>query len=219
MTRSLPFAVFTGDIVDSSSLAAKDLGAACDVVAHAFMAAGDWRRGAVRGEADFYRGDAWQAVSATPGLALRVALFVRARLIGLTGVDTRIALTIGPVETVSRKRISLSRGPAFTASGRLIEDMGPSRFAIRLVDPGRGVKNAAGFIDAVASLIDAIVGGWTARQAEVVSMAILPTRPRQDDLAAVLGVTKQAVSKILDAADWRALEDALDAFENADWSL
>lgn len=218
MTDRAVFAVLTGDVVQSTKLAARDLAAAREAIAYALGEARAWRRGAFKGAPEFFRGDSFQALMAAPGLSLRAALFVRARLIAETGADCRIAIGLGAVESVSRTRVSLSRGEAFVASGRALDKLSAGRLAIHAGEAfAEGLGPLAPLLPAYAGLADALVSGWTRRQAEVACAALaLPART-QDAIAASMKVTKQAVSKTLDAAHWRALDAALAAFESAGW--
>ncbi len=51
---------------------------------------------------------------------------------------------------------------------------------------------------------DSLIVQWTARQAEVVSIAIRPTEPIHEEIARTLRppISKQAVTKILGGANW-----------------
>ena len=96
------YAVLTGDIVKSSKLTAAQLESVRECVLAAVDQARGWRRGIVKGKAEFYRGDAWQVLLADISHALRVALLIRASVIAQGIADTRVSIGLGTVENLSR---------------------------------------------------------------------------------------------------------------------
>lgn len=212
------YAVLTGDIVKSAKLGARELAVARGVVTASLDEVRDWRRGALKGAAEFFRGDSWQALMANPSLSLRTAVFVRARLIAECGVDSRVSIGIGAVDSISRTRVSLSTGEAFLASGRALDAMGRGRLAIAAGESlNRALAPLRSWLPAFAALCDSLVSGWTPRQAEIVAAALAPSAPTQEEIARRMGVAQQAISKSLDAAHWRAIEEAIEAFEATQW--
>lgn len=210
------YAVLTGDLVRSSRLAGGELeragGALEEAVAELAVApwAGD---GLMVGELDRFRGDAWQLLLADPGQALRAAVFLRVSLLVQGLADTRVAIGIGPVETIARERISLSGGPAFELSGTALDAMGP-RFRLALAAaPEIGLPGP--WAQAVVHLCDSVMGQWQGRQIETARLALLHPEASHEELGAWLepAVTQQAVSKSLHSAGWHGLAEALALFE------
>lgn len=85
------FAVLTGDIIRSQALSGRELESVRRTLLDAVDDVRKWRSGVVKGKAEFFRGDAWQVLLSDPQLALRVALFLRATLLGTGIADTRVA--------------------------------------------------------------------------------------------------------------------------------
>ena len=134
------FAVLTGDLVRSSRLSGRQL----DQARASLHAAADevkrWKRGLVRGAPEFFRGDAWQMLLTEPKWALRVAVFVRASLLGGELGDTRVVIGIGTVDRVNPKRISLSTGQAFTLAGEGLDALTQYfRMSIELPEAASGL--------------------------------------------------------------------------------
>lgn len=218
MSDKTTYAVLTGDIVKSSKMTADDLAAVRDLVTQSVSEAGRWKRGFVRGKADFFRGDSWQAVVAKPAMALRIAIYVRARLISFDKTDSRIAIGLGGADKLSTTRASLSSGTAFEISGRALDGMKRARLAITAESNSYARLGALEtWLPAAAGLLDAIISDWTARQAEIITEMLWPLDRTQALVATDLDITQQTVAAALDGAHWSAVSDALDAFEATEW--
>jgi hypothetical protein len=212
------YAVLTGDVIRSRQLSVAEL----EGVRGAMDAAVDdvkrWRRGIVRGRVDFFRGDAWQLLLCEPAMALRVAIFLRARL-RARGQDTRVAIGLGTVEKVSSRRTSLSLGEAFVRSGHALDAMPRGReMAIAVPEP---LAPAARWLAVVVQLVEAVIEQWTPRQAEVVALALQPERPTHEEIAEAVrpAVDRPVVSKTLGRADCTAVQAAIECFEQEPWQL
>ena len=212
-------AVLTGDLVRSSRL---DIEMSLEAMAKLRLAANDFNSafpGAVHGEMDTFRHDSWQLLLDNPVLAFRAALFLRCvlRMKSSASIkyDTRISIGIGPVEYVAEQRISDSRGPAFTLSGKGLDGMKhellafDGAFADR--DGWRDVTHG------VVPLLDCVVTDWTPVESGVVSAALLGKNQAEtvDYLLARQGdaPSRQAVSDSLSRAHWSTVLDVLSRLE------
>lgn len=215
------YAVLTGDLVRSSALAQAELNAArrCLSQAAKTLDQAAWSGGdLVRSELEFFRGDAWQILLAEPSWALRAAVYLRAMLLAQGTADTRIAIGIGSVDSISRARVSLSRGQAFTLSGRALDDMGVRfRMAVAAPDePGPLPR----WLPVVVGLCDCLIGQWQRRQAQVAGLMTLRKSASHADIGRLIKprrISQQAVSKSLNGAGWYGLEQALEQFEAIPW--
>jgi hypothetical protein len=194
------YAVLTGDIIGSGDLGPDALGAAIAALENAsrdIEGAAFARRG----------GDGWQAAFPAPGRALRHALTLRAAL-RTQGKDrsTRIAIAAGPGTIPGGLDPNAAHGPAFTASGRLLEAL-PS---------GATMAHAAGgALDAATRLADHISTAWTPAQARAMEIMLPPGAPIRAGAAKQLGITRQAVNQALWSAGYPALDAALNLIEDA----
>ncbi len=207
-------AVLTGDVVRSGKLSAAELDRLFAELAAGVAAVATWPGAGASIGLERNRGDGWQALIAAPKWALRACLVLRARLIAKdAGFDTRIAVGIGSVAHVSPAGLHASDGEAFRRSGRALEAMkGPRNFA---VDVEGAETKAASLTAAVFGLCDQIAGDWTPAQAEALALALTPAAPTQDDIAARIGASQQAVQQRLSRGGGPALAGALSAFEAA----
>ena len=211
------FAVLTGDIIGSSRLSAAQLDRTRSLVLKGAQQFHSRSRRLVFGVPEFFRGDAWQLLLREPGQALRVALYIRALLSAKTGVATRIAIGIGPVDAINRSRTSLSTGEAFTLSGHALDEI-TGYFDLTGALPDRAAVLAQWF-PAILHLCSGLIRDWTRRQAEIVSLALLSDGQTHERIARSLHppVSKQTVSESLAGANWRSLLEAIRVFETTDW--
>lgn len=218
-------AALTGDIVKSSELSSDELEDVRHRIERAAYEVAEWEKGLVAAKPDFFRSDSWQMVLAEPALALRVAMYIRASLKAREIRDSRIAIGIGGVEALNKKKASLSSGPTMTASGKALDKMGAKyRLAIAVEedDPGKMPWVELGIL-----LVDILIGHWTEWQAEVVKATLWPRGQTHEAIARriypdakedeITDVKRRMVTKALHGADWHGLEEALDRFEAVDW--
>lgn len=165
-----------------------------------------------------FRGDGWQLYLASPAPSLAAVLLLMASLrTRRTGLETRIALGIGPIERLGRARKGLAdaAGEAFTLSGRALDAM-PRHRRIALAGPGVVLP----WHVALFELATWTAGRWTPEQAEAVALALGPqARRTQAEIAEVLGVTRQAVQSRLSGAGWDALSRSVEAVQSHDWGV
>ncbi len=197
-------AVLTGDIVDSSALTGAELDATLDAIRDTLSDMTAWT-----GPTGFARraGDAWQSVLTDPRHSLRAALLIRASLRRLDGDrTTRIAMAKGDgaLTESALSNPNEAHGPAFTASGRLLET---------LSDPVHMAHASGGAHDATWILADRIAAGWTQAQARALCEMLPPDPGPRSAAASRLGISRQAVDQALHAAGFPALEAALTALE------
>ena len=166
------YAVLTGDLVKSSRLSGEMSSKAMDFIKDGAAEFAELRPGAMIGKVDTFRFDGWQLLLGEPGLALQAALFLRSVLKmesdSRTKFDTRISVGIGPVESIIKEKVSNSRGPAFTVSGKALDSMGSKtlKFSAGLDSDHlwHGLENG------VVPLLDCVVSAWTPPESRAVQM-------------------------------------------------
>ncbi len=206
----MKWAVLTGDIVESSAIEADELDAIMDDIKKVSWEGSGWvhatddetftgfsRRG----------GDGWQIAINRSAFALRLSLYINARL-RLLGANyaTRIAVATSEGEALEHMMADLNsaHGAAFTASGRLLDELdGHSLMA----------HAEGGALDAAFRLADHISQGWTQAQARSLCLMLPPGAGPRRVAAETLGISRQAVDQALNGAGYPALMDALEAIE------
>jgi hypothetical protein len=216
--RSKIYAVLTGDLVKSSRLSPAQSKGAIGWLRSATKNFEKSFHGTVEGTLDSFRHDSWQLLLKKPALALRAAIFLRAALKTQsereTKYDSRIAIGIGPVESIAKDRISNSRGKAFTLSGQTLDGMKAERLAFADVDEDDCLARG------VVPLLDQLVSDWSAVESQAVYGALRGWT--QEESAANWPVgrgekppARQAVAKALSRAHWNRLLSVLEWRENA----
>ncbi|WP_353337146.1 MarR family transcriptional regulator [Pseudooceanicola nitratireducens] len=200
--------IVTGDLVASRRLEAAEFDAAQQALRDGAEALTHWLgRPCLLAR---HRGDGWQLAvpcpaGAPPLAPLRVALVMRAALVRAgERIESRMALATGPAEIPEDGDLNRANGPAFIASGQLLD---------QLKSGGEMADAAGGAAGAATSLADHISRGWTQAQARSVFPMLAPDRPTQEVVAAQLGISRQAVRQALNAAGFPAIARALAQLE------
>jgi hypothetical protein len=182
--------VLTGDIIESTKLNADLLEQVQRAIAETFSEISGWGTPARFSE---YRGDGWQIAFENASLSLRAALIIRAKLRAIDrACDTRIAIAQGSGKLP--EKIETTTDAAFVLSGRTLDQMQP---AFRMAS-GNTPE-----MDAICILLDQIVSNWTSTQARTILPFLAPDdTPRQQDVAAQMGVSRQSIGKTLEAASY-----------------
>lgn len=211
------YAVLTGDLVKSSRLTAAKSKSAMERLKKMAIEFAEQHPEAIVGRMDTFRHDSWQLLLEQPALALRAAVFLRAALKmgsdAKTKYDTRISIGIGKVESISKTRISGSRGPAFTHSGKGLDAM-----------DGRCLVLAAGSYTLVllgilerglVPLLDCVAGDWTPIESRAVYGALKGWTQEESarnwplDEKTGKRLTRQAVADSLMRAHWSTVDAVL----------
>jgi hypothetical protein len=217
LTTEKIYAVLTGDLVKSSSLSPEQSFQAMERIRELTRDFAELHPGSTVGKVDTFRHDSWQWLLADPALSLRAALFIRAGLRAFSKtkveIDTRIAIGIGTIESISEQQISDSRGTAFTLSGRALDHMKNARLAY--VEEEKATAKKSAMAAGIVPLLDCIVTKWTATQALAVSGALRGRTQEQtaENWSPCPGKkkrpTRQAVQEALQRAHYYPIEALL----------
>lgn len=200
-------AVLTGDLIGSTEAPPAVLEATMAQLAEGAEEVAGWTRPEGT-HFTRYRGDGWQMAVAEPALALRAALLLLARLRAGRGLlDSRIAIGIGPAESLGTADLSDARGGAFEASGRGLDGMGRQR---QLAVAGQGVT---ALHEVIVDLLEEHARHWTREQAEAAALWLDPGNPTLADVAPRLGISPQAVNYRLTGGSVQAIRRALAGWE------
>lgn len=206
MSRAV--AILTGDLIGSTEAPPEAVERSMRVIADCAREIGP--------HTDFtrFQGDGWQMRLVQPGDCLWACLLILARLRAQTDAPgTRIAVGIGEEYPTNGRDLSTAMGPAFTASGRALEQMKPDRLL--------AIDGPKGSIDAFRKLAFLIAGDlagrWSVSQAEAIALKLDPDSPADkreanERVALALGITRQAVDARLKAADYHLLDEMMLAF-------
>jgi hypothetical protein len=207
-------AILTGDLV-GSTLARTE-------IVEATMATIRNCASQIDGQTDFtrFRGDGWQLRLIDPGDCLWACLLILARLRAQDDVlACRIAVGIGEEYPTDGHDLSTAMGPAFTASGRSLDQMKPDQ----LLALGSLPKKPDRFRKLAFTVAAEFAGRWTVGQAQAIALKLNPDSPADEKqsnetIARQLGITRQAVDARLKSGDYHILEEMIQAFKVEDFT-
>lgn len=213
-------AVLTGDLVRSRRQSAPNREKLSEHIKAAFRRTRRRFSDVIPHGVSIFRGDGWQLYVDEPGRVLAVAVLFRAALRVEAGLDTRIGMALGTVETVEAENIAESTGPAFQRSGQALDELPDEQRMWCLLPEGvEPVFQIAA--DTLTDFADYIAIGWTDAQAQAVTLrlqlATSSESPSQRELAAHWipePITQQAVSKHLKHGAWDRVQTVLARFED-----
>ena len=221
-------AIITGDIVASRSIAPaqkEKLYSDIDEFLHSLQK--KWLK-----EYETYRGDSIQCEVRSPELSLRVALIIRSHVMAYTSeemkkkilrtqkksktskgyfnfaFDIRLAIGIGEVDFIKRKKISSSDGVAFQLSGDALDSLKEKtrRLVVRTASEPLNTD-----IEPLIYLLDVLTQKWTQNQAELVLNKL--QNKKDEEIARLLNISLSAVYQRKKTAQWPAIEKAITYFE------
>jgi len=175
------YTVLTGDLVKSSRLSSEKSAGAMARLKNEAREFAQQYPATIVGQMDTFRHDSRQVLMEKPAPAVRAAVFLRTapKLESNAEInhDTRICIGIGQVELISTQKISNSRGPAFTHSGKGLDEMGGER--LRLVAGDNAPVLLNGLSCTAIPLLDCIIGDWTPTASRAI-YGVLTDRPRKN---------------------------------------
>jgi predicted DNA-binding protein YlxM (UPF0122 family) len=178
-----------------------------------------------------YRGDSLQCLVKSPENVLRIALMIRSWFRGYsrdgqqetrtkktkqqstrgyfaTEFDIRLAVGIGKADFIKKEKITSSDGEAFRFSGEALDELMSTsqRLAVKTLHPEFNEQTVPAIL-----LLDALIQKWTQNQAEVVLYKLQDKK--EDEIAALLGISQSAVNQRTKTAQWYPVEKLLEQFE------
>ncbi len=201
-------AVLTGDLVRSTRHSAAELDAAMATIRAAADGIAAWQDTPRDPRFTRFRGDGWQMLLDDPSLSLRAAVVIQGRLIAL-GMETRIFIGVGSVDSLGTTNLSDAAGKAFVASGQGLDNMGD---AWRLGIDGDDVRVEDQLI---ADLLGERMGRWTAAQAEAAALQLAsPSKARTlFEIGKDLNISPQAVNDRVRGAGCATIASVLRRWE------
>lgn len=175
--------ILTGDIIRSRSI--KDAEVWLSVLKDALITCAksttDW---------DIYRGDSFQLETSNIEESLKAAIYIKACVKTIKGLDVRIAIGIGK-KTFEGKTVVESNGEAFQFSGETLEKLKKEKVNLK-------IKTANSQLDQELNLYFklalTIMDHWTSNSAEIVKLHIEQPQALQEELGKQLDINQNAVS-------------------------
>ena len=208
------YAVLTGDFVKSRELSVEQLQGAIGTLRQAVATFEERYPGSVRGGVAVFRGDSWQLLLSRPELALRCALYIRARLYRMHKLQTKLGIGVGDVAHIDEGNITASTGPAFEHSGACLnrlEETNPSRRRYLMDVTG---QSPDAFFPVAMHFLDRVAQSWTQPEAYAVSGALLGHTQEAIAAGAEEPLSQQNIAKALLRAEWQTVEECVQTWES-----
>ncbi len=211
MDKDKIYAVITGDIVKSGKFGS-DREKALKILKEALDSLRNFKRKAIGGISDIFRGDSFQIVISEPASALEIAIYLKARLLSKTikgkNIDVRIAIGIGEIESFNEKKVEESDGEAFRLSGIALDNISKyRRFSIK-----SSIDELNKQLEFISSSIDSITRRWSCEQSEAILLWLKGST--QTSISKKLGISQPAVNQRLQLGGHFTLNESFELFKH-----
>ncbi len=139
---------------------------------------------------EIYRGDSFQLELENIVESLKAALYIKACIKTIKGLDVRIAIGIGE-KTFTGKSVVESNGEAFLFSGETLENLKKEKVNLKIKTTNEQL-NAE--LNLYFKLALTIMDNWTTNSAEIVKLYMDQPQALQEELGRQLGINQNAVS-------------------------
>jgi len=209
MGNTKKYAVFTGDIVESSKLSADQLERTRTVLKNVINEFAKLYPDIIVGDIASFRGDGWQLLLAKPKYVLRLLLFITCGLKLAKVNNTRVGIATGTVEKINYDNISLSSGEAFTKSGKVLDEI--ENIKVKKAKPFWRLIDKNTYKSSTYEILSFIANDWTFAVAQAI-YGVLKGKTQQE-IADEMGVSQPNVVKSLERGKWDLLENNLNKEE------
>lgn len=181
--------IITGDIVKSRSVKDSDVWMALlkKALKRYISDASKW---------NIYRGDSFQLELSDITESFIIALYIKASIKTIKGLDVRLAVGIGE-KTFSGQTVVESNGEAFQYSGETLETLKNEKVNLKIKTSHEDLdKELNLYFKFALSIMD----HWTVNDAEIVKLVIEYPEALQEELGKKIGINQNAVSTRLKRA-------------------
>lgn len=176
--------VITGDIIKSREIKNQDLW-----LKTLKSALGQLSKDASNYEV--YRGDSFQIECKDYISSFEYAVYIKACIKTIRGLDVRLAIGIG-AKSYHGKTVSESNGEAFVFSGETIETLKKEKTNLKLETKNKNLNKELNLYFKLALIA---MDNWTVNSAEIVKLSLEHPDMIQTELAKLVGISQDAVSK------------------------
>ncbi len=140
---------------------------------------------------EIYRGDSFQIEIPNTNNSFINAVYLKACVKMIKNLDVRLAIGIGN-KTYQGKKVSESNGEAFVFSGETLETLKRDKQNLRLKTKNPMLDEE---LNLYFKLALTFMDNWTVNSAEIVKLSIENPNALQQELATILGIKQDAISK------------------------
>lgn len=152
---------------------------------------------------EIYRGDSFQIEFKNPQDSFLKATYIKANIKMTKGLDVRMAIGIG-TKTYEGATVTESNGEAFQFSGETLENLKKEKVNLKLKSSNTILNRDLNLYFKLALIS---MDNWTINSAEIVKKHIENPNAIQSELAQIIGISQDAISKRMKRAN---LEEILD---------
>lgn len=139
---------------------------------------------------ELYRGDSFQLELENIAESLKAAIYIKACIKTIKGLDVRIAIGVGK-KTFSGKSIVESNGEVFQFSGETLENLKKEKVNLKIKTTNEQLNQE---LNLYFKLALTIMDDWTPNSAEIVKLHIEQPQALQEELGKHIGINQNAVS-------------------------
>ncbi len=139
---------------------------------------------------DIYRGDSFQIEIRDYLSSFIKAVYIKACIKSIHGLDVRLAIGIGN-KTFDGKKVSESSGDAFIFSGETLESLKKEKQNLRIKTSNFDLDEELNLYFKLALIA---MDNWTVNTAEIVKLSIENPNALQSELGKLIGINQNAVS-------------------------
>ncbi|GAA3786840.1 hypothetical protein GCM10022271_19240 [Corallibacter vietnamensis] len=139
---------------------------------------------------EIFRGDSFQIEISDINQSFISAVYIKACIKMIKGLDVRMAIGFGH-KTFNGNTVTESNGSAFQNSGNLLEILKQSKTNLKL----KGIPNIDNELNLYLKLIGILMDNWSVNSAEIVKLHLENENKIQKELAKIIGISQDAVSK------------------------
>ncbi|MGJ8550212.1 transcriptional regulator [Winogradskyella wichelsiae] len=140
---------------------------------------------------DIYRGDSFQLECTTIEDSFRNAVYIKACLKSVKNLDVRMSIGIG-TKDYQGDSVSESNGEAFIYSGETFETLKKNKQNLKIKTKDNILNKEINLYFRLALIA---MDNWTVNSAEIVKLSLEHPNMIQTELAKIIGINQDAVSK------------------------
>lgn len=139
---------------------------------------------------EIFRGDSFQIETTNVCQSFINAVYIKACIKTVKDLDVRIAIGLG-TKTFSGHTITESNGSAFQNSGNLLEVLKQTKTNLKI----KGAANIDNELNLYLKLTGILMDNWSVNSAEIVKLHLENENKIQKEIAKLIGISQDAVSK------------------------
>lgn len=139
---------------------------------------------------EIYRGDSFQIEISNVQNSFKAALYLKACIKSIKGLDVRMAIGVGS-KNFQNDKITESNGQAFQFSGDTLETLKKEKVNLKIKTQDETLNNELNLYFKLALII---MDNWTVNSAELVKLSIEQPKSLQEELGKIIGINQNAIS-------------------------